>query len=344
MKKILSEHKKYISLILVLSIVGFTIAIIFPFIVSIITSTVFAYIFYPLYLKIKNKVKKEKLSALLTTIIITLLIIIPFIAIINGLAFQAKDAYSAITKATNTDNLANFQSLISDKLGLDFNISNILSKFTGFIGDFTKDFLAGLPNKIVQIFLFFFLIYYFFKEGPEVLDSLKELLPISKINRRRIVVKLDELLKAIVHGSLITAAVQGMIGGIGFLIFGIGSPLFWGFLMAIFALIPFVGTGIIWLPASLILIINGILFQNGWLIAKGIGLILYGTFIISLVDNLLKPYLIGDRGKLHPALVLLGILGGISLMGFIGIIIGPIIIALFLSLVELYRDELNTEA
>jgi len=132
---------------------------------------------------------------------------------------------------------------------------------------------------------------------------------------------------------------QGVIGAIGFIIFGVGSPIFWGMMMAIFALIPFLGTAIIWVPASLILLIKGFLSNNGWMIGKGIGLFLYGLLIVSTLDNIIKPKLIGHKGKIHPAVVLLGILGGLNLFGFIGIFIGPIILAVFIALSKVYSDE-----
>ncbi|PLW79317.1 hypothetical protein C0585_08280 [Candidatus Woesearchaeota archaeon] len=341
---ILQDNKKYISLIIILLIIGGAVALIFPFLISIITSALAAYLFYPLYEKIYKKINKQRLSALLTTLIITLLILLPAIAIINGLAIQAKSAYTIIVdNVGNQEQLENLQALTKEKLGLDFDLGKVITDFASFITSFTKDFLTSLPNKIIQIFLFFFLFYYYLKEGPEIIKNLKELLPLSKDNSKKILKKVDELLKAIVFGSLLTALVQGAIGGIGFLIFGIDSPLFWGFVMAIFALIPMIGTAVVWLPASLILIITGYINSNAWMIGKGIGLAIYGALIISLVDNFLKPYLIGDKAKLHPAIVLIGILGGISLMGFVGIIIGPIIMALALSIIEIYKLEMKKQ-
>ena len=333
------------SIILVLLIIGFTLAIIYPFIISILTSAIISYMFYPLYLKINKKLKRKNLSSLITTLIVVLLFILPLTAIINGLVSQSIGAYNSINGylLTNQDSLSSVKTMAEEKFGLEFDLRETFSNLTNYIRSFTATFLASLPSKIIQVFLFFFLLFYFFKEGPPLLRNIKELLPISSINRNRIIKRLDELIKAIIFGSLITAAVQGTLGGIGFFILGINSPIFWGFLMAIFALIPFVGTGIIWFPAALFLLAKGYTMESALFLGKGIGLIIYGLFIVSGVDNFLKPYLIGDNSKLHPALVLIGILGGLSLMGFIGIIIGPVIIALFLSILEIYKTELNKE-
>lgn len=333
------------SIVLVLAIIAFTLAIIYPFLISILTSAIIAYIFYPLYIKINNKFKRKNLSAFLTTLLVVILFILPLTAIINGLVSQSISAYSSIDEylANNEDFMGSFKSLSEEKLGIAFNLGEIFSDFTKYIQSFTASFLTSLPSKIIQIFLFFFLLFYFLKEGHFVLKIIKELLPMSSVNKNKILKKLDDLIKAIIFGSLITATVQGILGGLGFFVLGINSPIFWGFLMAIFALIPFVGTGIIWFPAVLFLLVKGFTIQSPLIIGKGIGLMIYGIFIISGVDNFLKPYLIGDHSKLHPALILIGILGGLSLMGFIGIIFGPVIIALFLSLLEIYKSELKEE-
>ena len=144
---------------------------------------------------------------------------------------------------------------------------------------------------------------------------------------------------AVIYGSLIIAIIQGMLGGIGFWVVGLPSPLIWAIVMIFAALIPYIGSSIIWFPAALILIFSGYVDSEPILIIKGAGLILYGTFIIGLIDNILKPKIIGDKGGLHPVLVLLGVIGGLNLLGFIGIIIGPIILAMLVTFIKIYEEE-----
>ena len=144
---------------------------------------------------------------------------------------------------------------------------------------------------------------------------------------------------AVIYGSLIIAIAQGTLGGIGFFIFGLPSPLLWGVIMVFASLLPYIGTSVIWLPASLFLIFNGYASMETALITKGILLMLYGIFIIGTIDNILKPKLIGDKSGLHPVLVLLSVIGGINFLGFIGVIIGPMIIAALVTFINIYEEE-----
>jgi predicted PurR-regulated permease PerM len=125
------------------------------------------------------------------------------------------------------------------------------------------------------------------------------------------------------------------------LIFGVSSPLIWGIVMAFAALVPFIGTGVIWLPPALIKLVNGIANNNTGQIIGGILFILYGIIIISSLDNILRPKIIGNKAKVHPVLILVGVLGGLYMLGFIGIIVGPMILALFSTFIQAYEKDKN---
>ena len=144
---------------------------------------------------------------------------------------------------------------------------------------------------------------------------------------------------AVIYGSIIIAIIQGTLGGIGFAIFGVPSPLLWGVVMIFASLIPYIGSSIIWFPAALMLIFNGYFNSEINPIIKGILLILYGILIVGTADNILKPKIIGDKGGLHPVLVLLGVVGGLSFLGFIGMFVGPIILAMLVVFIKIYEEE-----
>jgi len=127
------------------------------------------------------------------------------------------------------------------------------------------------------------------------------------------------------------ATAQGALGAIGFYIFGIESAIFWGVVMTIFALLPLIGPAIVWIPAASLLLINGIILNSYWGMGVGVGLFLYGLFIISTSDNILRMKLVGDKAEVHPLTVLVGIIGGINLFGLTGIFIGPIALSLLIT-------------
>jgi predicted PurR-regulated permease PerM len=148
-----------------------------------------------------------------------------------------------------------------------------------------------------------------------------------------------EITSATIYGQIMLSLVQGALGGLGFLIFGVSSPILWGLVMAIFAFLPVIGTAFIWVPAGLILLVNGLLSHSNSLLWRGIGLLLYGALIVSTVDNLLRPRIVGRKAHMHPVLVLLGVLGGLQAFGFLGFVIGPLILALLMTFVRIYERE-----
>ena len=158
-------------------------------------------------------------------------------------------------------------------------------------------------------------------------------------HKRKVLKRLDDVMFAVVYGNLTVAVIQGFVALIGYFIFGVKNPILWGVLTVIGALIPFFGTATIWVPLSFFIFISGVLQNEIGLIWKSIGLFLYGTLLIATVDNFIKPYIIGDKANVHPLVILLGVFGGLALVGPIGLVVGPIILALFLTSLTIYLEE-----
>jgi predicted PurR-regulated permease PerM len=220
-----------------------------------------------------------------------------------------------------------------------FYLQDLLGRFASMAIEKTSNVLFSLPSIILQIIITFFILFYLFKDGPELVKKCKDLLPLKRKYKAMVYLKLKETTHAVMYGSILIAMIQGALGALGFWFFGIKAFVIWGLVMAIFALVPFVGTAIIWIPAGLFLIAKGATQGNTMMVWKGVGLLIYGTFIISSADNILKPKLIGDRAGLHPVIVLLGVLGGLSLFGFAGFIIGPLILTTLKSFIDIYQKE-----
>ena len=199
--------------------------------------------------------------------------------------------------------------------------------------------VVGFANQMINIFVFLFLVFFLLRDGEHLGKNLFSLLPLTTQQKHKAYKQIKELLHAVVFGTIIVALTQGFAGTIGFAIFGVKSPLIFGLLMAFAALIPFIGTAVIWVPVALSMLISGAISSNVPLIWKSVGLIVYGTFIISGIDNILKPRIIGHRSILHPALVLLGVTGGLYLLGPIGIFVGPVIMAFMVILLEIYNPS-----
>lgn len=328
--------------------------IIQPFFNAILTGMVIAYIFYPAYKKLHNKFKKKNLSAFIITILILLIIIVPTILILNTLREEAVSFYVNSKQVFNSEfigkectekqmdiicNVKNFLNNYYSEDELKMYIESIVHKITELFTENITGFFITIPAIALKIFIVFFVIFFMLRDGKLFLLKIKNLLPLKEGQKKVVFNKFNETTYAVVFGSIIIAIIQGTIGGLGFFVLGIKNPMIWALIMMFFALVPFIGTPIVWLPASLFLLISGISSSDTILMIKGIILLLYGTFVISLIDNFLKPKMIGDRAKVHPVLVLLGVLGGINLFGFVGIIIGPVILALFVAFIKIYEEE-----
>jgi predicted PurR-regulated permease PerM len=192
--------------------------------------------------------------------------------------------------------------------------------------------LGSLSEATLGMFIMFFVLFYLFRESQESYERLRALIPLAPTLKDKLIEEVTSVTWAVVYGQVMTGLIQGTLGGIGLLIFGAPNPILWGFMMIIFSFLPVVGTALIWVPAGIFLILSGATF-------RGIGLLIWGGVLVTNVDNFVKPRLISGRSNIHPVTVLLGVLGGLKLFGFIGLVVGPLILALFIALVHFYEEE-----
>jgi predicted PurR-regulated permease PerM len=203
----------------------------------------------------------------------------------------------------------------------------------------TAGFLAGIPDKILQFFVLILTIFFMFIDGPMFIEKIKKIIPLTSNHKMQIDKEFSNIVQGIIYGQLLTSLAQGFIASIGFFVFGIRSPLTWGLFTMFFSLIPFLGAASIWAPLSAIKLIISLVNNDLIGAGKAIGLAVYGFFIISTVDNIIKPKLIGDKANIHPLVAFLSILGGLITFGIAGVILGPVIFALFIAVINIYIRE-----
>jgi predicted PurR-regulated permease PerM len=194
----------------------------------------------------------------------------------------------------------------------------------------------GIGQDVARItalfFLMLYILFFFLRDGPRLVDALIRVLPLGDLRERQLLAKFAEISLATIKGTLVVGLVQGAIGGGLFWALGIPAPVFWGMVMAVFSVLPAVGPGLVWVPAAVILLGLGHF-------VKGIVLIAGGVVLIGLVDNVLRPVLVGRDTQMPDYLVLLSTLGGISVFGISGFVIGPIIAGFFLVVWEMFAQE-----
>jgi predicted PurR-regulated permease PerM len=207
-------------------------------------------------------------------------------------------------------------------------------------GTFFSPAKAVVKGSVVQgisFLLIFYLLFFFFRDRRMALQAIRSLSPLTKAEMDHLLVRIGDTICATIYGTLTVAAVQGLLGGLMFWCLGLSAPLFWGVLMAILAIVPVLGAFVVWIPATVFLALNG-----SW--GKALILAIWGAAVVSTVDNLLRPMLIGNRLKLHTVLAFMSMLGGIILFGSAGLILGPVVLTITTVLIKLWQKRSEPEA
>ncbi len=325
-----------------------------PFLTVLISGAIIAYLAHPIYVKLLKYLTNKHVASFVLTVAILLLITMPFVITLGLVSKEAISTYSTLEQHNLGTNFAKivcgqqewvscktlrlFARFLPDR-NLDYYMQVTIEKISGFIIDNISRFLLSIPSMLLNLFVMSFIIYYLLIDGEDVANRIKRILPLKESHKSNVFARFHDCTYTVFYSNIAVALVQGILGGIGFFAFGVSSPVLWGSVMAVFSLIPYFGSAIIWLPAALNLIFEGYLQNSNSLIVKGVMLIIYGALIISLADNFLKPKLISAKANIHPILVLLGVLGGLNLFGFMGLVIGPIMLALLMTFVEIYEKE-----
>ena len=333
----IKKHSKYFFIASFVAIIIIAFMLMWPFISAIFGAIVLSYLFYPVYNFIIKLIKNETISALITSIIVLSILIFPILFIGNAIFSEASDLFIQV-KSIDFSKLEEkyLSSFVGKTLGEDISLIDYirdgLDRLTTTILQRTGEYIFTLHEKLLQVFVTFFLMFYFLKDGKRLLFTIKEALPLKRKYKAVISDKFNDTIYATMYGIVLTAIVQGIVAGIGFWIFDVSSPFLWSTVMILLSMIPFVGPALIWLPAAIIKLASGET-------VNGFGLLLYGIFIVSIIDNIIRPKIIGSRSKVHPAIVLIGVLGGIKFFGIMGIIIGPLILSILTAFFEIYTSE-----
>ena len=350
-------YRKIIFSIIFLALIIVSFMIIKPFLTAILAGIIFSYIFYPLYLRIYKKIANKNVASLITSSLVILMIILTLFFLLNIVSKEAYTTYllskqkvvsgQFISECQPADkSVCKTINYFADKANdprvkyyFDTTVKGVTTKITESI----SNILFSIPIFLLDIFIILFVMFFLLKDGEVFVDKVERIMPLKGEYREHVFKKLNDMAYAVIYGSIIIAIIQGTLAGLGFFIFGLPSPLLWGTVMMFASLIPYIGSSIVWFPASLILIFEGYINLETNLIIKGILLIIYGIFVVGTIDNILKPKIIGSKGGLHPVLVLLGVVGGLKFLGFVGVIVGPIILAMLVTFISIYEEEKQAE-
>ena len=344
--------REHIFLIFILFLTFLSIYLLYqilsPFLSSIIWAILLAMIFYPLFKKLQRLLKKKEfLSALIMTLLVLIVIVLPFSLLMASLASEVVDGYHRMEEMIKTGQLQAYLERMKEipiltwilaRLGQYIDLSQMdplplllknLQKISTFIFNQTATLLRGFSTFIAGFFFTLLSLYYLFKDGSRFFNRLKEIIPLSSKEKDLLIQRFKDMIYATIYGGILIAIIQGLLGGLSFWVLGLPSPIMWGTAMALLSFIPIGGTALIWAPAGILLLIGGA-------VLKGLLLLGLGVFVISMVDNFLRPFFISARTNIHPLLLFFAVLGGIQAFGLIGVVAGPLVATLFLTLIEIY--------
>ncbi|MBN1792583.1 AI-2E family transporter [Candidatus Woesearchaeota archaeon] len=331
------DYRKYgfIAVFLILTYLCYL--LLKPFVTYAIIGLALIIAAYPVYEFFLARTRSAKLSSVLCILLILLIIFIPLFFAVSALI---KETVGFFSNKSFSDVEA-VASVVSDWIGRDVDLASAATKVVTGVGEFamgaTVNILDSVTNLVIGILIMLTIMYYGFVEGSAWLLRVRTFMPFKEQQKNDLFAKIKDVIVVVLYGDVLIAIIQGALGGTLFFFMGIPNPVFWGFIMAVLAFLPFVGTGFVWVPAALIM------FSKGDMIS-GIIILTVGLVVIGGVDYLVRPKIIAGGSRIHPLSALIGAFGGLKLFGFSGLVLGPLIASIFEALVQFYYEEKNSSS
>lgn len=323
-----------------------------PFISVLIWAAVLTVVFSPLHGWVLARLRgRHAIASFVTCMLILILIVLPMLVLGYLVTQQSIAVYQNIRD--NPDSLTQVNERLGElqkrpsvqrilnlaekwfgirEVNLQQYYRDALSSVSGFLLERGPAFIRDVSAVALNFLLMFITMYFLFRDGPRLLAFIRSASPLPEAFESEVIKKFQDVSYATLFGSLLSAAAHGASATILFLSLGLPAPLFWGAIVALASLVPVIGAGLVWIPWGTFLLISG---QT----AKAVILLVVGLLIISSLDNVLKPMVIKGRTDMHPLLVFLSVLGGLEAFGFLGLLLGPLIVALFVSFLNFYRYQ-----
>ena len=333
---------KFVLILLVLFISAIFFCMIRSFLMAIFLAGIFSALSHPLYRRLERSFRgRRSLASFATILLIVFLILLPLAGLLGIVTAQAIRVGESVTpwiqkQLSEPDILSDllsstplyeriepYNEFIWKKMG------ELVGTISGFLINSLSSATLGTVNFLFMLFILLYCMFFFLMEGDKLLSKILYYLPLQDHDERRMLEKFTSVTRATLKGTAVVGILQGSLAGLAFWAVGIHSAVFWGAIMTVLSIIPGIGTTLVWGPAAIILTVGGHYL-------KAIGLALFCALVVGSLDNLLRPRLVGKDTQMHELLIFFGTLGGSALFGVLGIIIGPIVAALFMTVWEIY--------
>ncbi len=332
--------KKYVSVILIICLILLVIDILQPLFLAIVTGLILAYVFNPVYKKILSFVKEKNTSAFIIIFLVFLIIFLPFWFLFPIIVKQVFNMFLYLQKV---DLVAFLRHLFPSGVFNEIFYTNLSASLSGFIGKIGgalsgsfSSFIFNLPQLLLETMITLFSLYFALKDSQKFGEYIRSISPFSEKTEARLMSEFKNITSAVIYGSILTSVVMGLLIGIGFFVFSVPSALLLTIIAIVTGIIPILGMWMVWGSASIYLI-------SGGHATSGVLLLVYSLIITFIVEGILRTYYIAKTGKMHTAIGLIGMIGGLFAFGIIGFVLGPLILSYLLVLFEAYRNkELGT--
>lgn len=312
-----------------------------PFLGVVAWAIVLVIVFYPVHTRLATRINRRGLRALLSCLLVVLIIVLPLVVLTVAVAEELSKAVPAMpTQFSQLMNsqlplLGRFSGWLQNRFGVDlmgaqgFAVEQLRNFGQQILGA-SLNIMGNIVGGVVKAIFVIFTMYYLFRDSDKIVAKLPDALPLKREQSEQIIARTQAVVSASVYGVVTIAGLQGVLGGIAFWILGIPSPILWAVLMGFVCMIPLAGSFLVWLPLAIYLMATG-----HW--TKAIILIVWGALVISTVDNFLRPRLLRNQTRLHELFVFFSVLGGISVFGLLGIVLGPVVLAITLALLQTFQ-------
>ncbi len=332
-------QQEILSWILLGVLVYFLGRVVRPFLTALTWAAVLTIFLFPWHARLARRLRRPNAAALLSVLAVTFLLVGPATWLIPAFVSEALAAVRSVDWLPRVPEIVTqfLESLAIPSVDIESTVNAVVRDARGFLAEQSARFAGNVASWTFELIVMLFAMFYLFRDGPNVVRLLRDVSPIGGDSRDFMFRRVGELVAVTVSSGLAVALCQGLASGVIFWSLGIPTPLFWGVICGFLAFLPIIGPYLVWAPAGIGLLAAG---ETG----RGIVLLLLGTFVISGIDNVLRPILIAGRSQLNGLLVLVSLMGGVQAFGLVGLVVGPLVIATAIGLLQGYRQGLRARS
>jgi len=344
----LKNYNVYFFFVILIGITVVAYFIMKPFLMSLLIAAVLAHLFSPVYETFLKFFKGKGISSALVCVLVALIVMVPIFVILSLVISEIQNSINnfntnpeaiRISIENFSGRLATFPIFNLFSLEEIINQTSIISAAKSFSQNalfILQGAYQGIAHFVFVVFIVFFSFFYLLIDGKKLIKKLMQISPLQDKYESMLIDKFNSITRATIKGTIVIGALQGLIGSILFLVTGVMSPIFFGIMMTITSVIPPIGSGLIWIPIGIVMILLGH-------VTEGVAILLVGALVIGSIDNFIRPKVVGRDTQMHPLMILFSTLGGIALFGISGFIIGPILMSLFVALWDIYALEFRAQ-